>query len=190
MRKTITYFEKTETSNTEETIKLAYARANELGIRDIVIASAHGSTALKAAEIFGTAEFNIIAVTVCEGFKEEGWAITEEERAELLAKGVKIFTGIHALGDDVNSAFAEKYGGKSFNEIVAQTLFRFCQGMKVCVEIVLMAADAGLIPIDKEVIAIAGTSEGADTAIVVKPSYPRKFLELKIKEIIAKPREG
>ena len=60
--------------------------------------------------------------------------------------------------------------------------------MKVCVEIVLMAADSGLIPVNREVIANAGTDEGADTAIVVRPSYPRKFLELKIKEIIAKPR--
>ncbi|MEM2970188.1 MAG: hypothetical protein QXR63_04550 [Candidatus Bathyarchaeia archaeon] len=60
--------------------------------------------------------------------------------------------------------------------------------MKVAVEIVLMAADAGLIPVDKEVIAIAGTGTGADTAIVVQPAYSRKFLDLKIKEIIAKPR--
>ena len=52
-----------------------------------------------------------------------------------------------------------------------------------------MAADAGLIPVDREVIAIAGTDEGADTAIVVQPTYPRKFHELEIKEIIAKPRE-
>ncbi len=190
MKKGITYFEKSAPSNTEETIKLAYERAVELGIKDIVVASTHGSTALKVAEVFGSAEFNIIAVTICEGYKDEGWAMTKEERARLLAKGVKIFTGIHALGDDVNSAFTEKYGGKSFNEVVAQTLYRFCQGMKVCVEIVLMAADAGIIPVDKEVMAIAGTSEGADTAIVVKPSYPRKFLELKIKEIIAKPREA
>jgi hypothetical protein len=53
-----------------------------------------------------------------------------------------------------------------------------------------MPADAGLIPVDREVIAIAGTGSGADTAIVVKPAYPRKFLELSIKEIITKPREG
>ncbi|KYH36778.1 MAG: hypothetical protein AYL29_011490 [Candidatus Bathyarchaeota archaeon B24] len=51
-----------------------------------------------------------------------------------------------------------------------------------------MAADAGLIPVDREVIAIAGTEEGADTAIVVKPSYSRKFRSLKIREIICMPR--
>lgn len=62
--------------------------------------------------------------------------------------------------------------------------------MKVAVEVALMAADAGLIPVGKEVVAIAGTSNGADTAIVVQPACPRKFHELKIKEIVAKPREG
>jgi len=89
--------------------------------------------------------------------------MTKEERASLESKGVKVLTGIHALGDDVSSAFIERFGGVSINEAVRQTLYRFCQGMKVCVEIVLMAADAGLIPMDKEVIAIAGTDEGADT---------------------------
>jgi len=190
MKKSITYFEKPGPDNTEETIKLAYEGALELGIKDIIVASTHGGTALKAAEIFSSERFNIVAVTICEGYKSEGWAMSEEERVRLQAKGVKVFTGIHALGDDVSSAFTERFGGKSFNEVVAQTLYRFCQGMKVAVEVVLMAADAGLIPVDKEVIAIAGTDKGADTAIVVKPSYPRKFLDFKIREIIAKPREG
>jgi hypothetical protein len=169
---------------------LAYERALELNIRDIVVASTHGSTALKAAETFSDQRFNVVAVTICEGYKSEGWAMSREERAKLQAKGIKVLTGIHALGDDVSSAFTEKFGGKSFNEVVAQTLYRFCQGMKVSVEIVLMAADAGLISLDGEVIAIAGTGEGADTAIVVQPTYPRKFLDLKIKEVIAKPREA
>lgn len=56
--------------------------------------------------------------------------------------------------------------------------------MKVGVEIVLMATDAVLISVNREVIAITGTGDGVDTATVVKPSYPRKFLELKIKEIM------
>jgi hypothetical protein len=190
MRKNITYFEESNPDNTEETIKLTYERAVELGIRDIVVASTHGGTALKVAKTFNDPKFNIVAVTICEGYKSEGWTMNREERSKLQAEGIKVLTSIHALGDDVNSAFTEKFGGKSFNEVVAQTLYRFCQGMKVCVEIVLLVADAGLIPVDKEVIAIAGTGEGADTAIVIKPAYPRKFLDFKIKEIIAKPREG
>jgi hypothetical protein len=51
-----------------------------------------------------------------------------------------------------------------------------------------MAADACLISMDKEVMAIAGTSDEADTRIVVKPAYPRKFFNLEIREIVAKPK--
>ena len=190
MKKNITYFENAGPENTEETIKLARERALELRIRDIVVASTHGKTALKTAEIFDASKFNISAVTICEGHRSEGWAMSKEERKKVLAKKINVFTGTHALGDDVSSAFTEKFGGKSINGIVAQTLYRFSQGMKVCVETVLMAADSGLISVGKEVIAIAGTDEGSDTAIVVKPSYARTFLNLKIKEIIAMPREG
>ena len=68
------------------------------------------------------------------------------------------------------------------------TLYRFSQGMKVAVECLLMAADAGLLDMEEEVIAVGGTSEGADTAIVCKPAYPRTFHELEIREILAKLR--
>jgi len=190
MVKTIAYFERSGARNTDETLRLAHERALELGIRDIVVASSHGGTALKVAEVFDVKKTNIVAVTISEGYRSEGWTMKADERRKLQEKGVKVLTGIHAFGGDVGSAFTEKHGGTTIHEAVCETLYRFCQGMKVAVEIVLMAADAGLIPVDREVIAIAGTGEGADTAIVVQPAYPRKFLDLKIKEIIAKPREG
>ena len=63
------------------------------------------------------------------------------------------------------------------------------EGTKVCVEIVVMAADAGLIPVDKDVIDIGGTGRGADTAMVIKPANASKFFNLKIRETIAKPRD-
>jgi hypothetical protein len=56
------------------------------------------------------------------------------------------------------------------------------------VECLLMAADAGQLDMHAEVISIAGTGSGADTAIVCKPAYPRKFYELEIREVLAKPR--
>jgi hypothetical protein len=61
------------------------------------------------------------------------------------------------------------------------------EGTKVCVEITLMAADAGLIPVDKDIVAIAGTGEGADTALRILPANATRFFDLKIREIIAKP---
>ncbi|MEM2906179.1 MAG: pyruvate kinase alpha/beta domain-containing protein [Candidatus Bathyarchaeia archaeon] len=188
LEKLILYFERAGPENTDAVLAASKERAVELGIKDVVVASTHGGTGLKAAKVFKGMKVNLVAVTICEGYKSEGWAMTREERSRLEKEGVKVLTCIHALGDDVSSAFTEKFGGKAPNEIVTQTLYRFSQGMKVCVEIVLMAADAGLIPVDREVIAIAGTGEGADTAIVVKPAYPRRFLDLEVKEIIAKPR--
>ena len=190
MKKSIIYFESAGPENTEETIRLSRERASGLGIRDVVVASTHGGTGLKVAKAFMEKDTscNVVVVTICEAFGDEGWVMTTEERQRLLDRGAKVLTGIHALGDDVSSAFTEKHGGRAFNEIVAQALYRFCQGMKVCVEIILMAADAGLIPVDREVIAIAGTDKGADTAIVVKPAYSKKFLDLEVKEIITKPR--
>lgn len=188
MEKTITYFEEGGPENTAVTLNAARKRVKELGIKDVVVASTHGGTALKATEVFRDLKVNLIAVSICEGYREEGWAMTEAERRRLSEKGVKVLTSVHALGDNVASAFTEKFGGKSIEEVVQQTLYRFCQGMKVCVEIVLMAADAGLIGVDREVMAIGGTGEGADTCIVVKPSYPRKFLDFEIREIVAKPR--
>ncbi|MDQ1278812.1 MAG: uncharacterized protein QG670_72 [Thermoproteota archaeon] len=188
MEKNIIYFEKKGVSNTNRTIEAARKRAEELGIKDVVVASSHGGTALKVAEAFQKMKENIVAITISSSFGEEGWVMTEEERKKLIVKGIRVLTCLHSLGDNVSSAFIEKNGGTSIEEVVRETLYRFSQGMKVCVEIVMMAADAGLIDVDKEVIAIAGTGEGADTAVVVKPSYPRKFQSLEIREIIAKPR--
>jgi hypothetical protein len=74
-------------------------------------------------------------------------------------------------------------------ELIAHALRRLGEGTKVCVEITMMAADAGLIPVDKDIIAIAGSGRGADTALLIKPANASRFFDLKIREIIAKPRE-
>ncbi len=188
MEKTIIYFDEPGHENTEKLLAAARERARELGVKDIVVATSHGGTALRALEFFEQPGLNLVAVTICEGYKSEGWCMTAEEREGLIKRGVKALTGIHALGDGVASAFSEKYGGKPLEEVVRDAFYRFGQGMKVCVEVVLMAADAGLIPMDVEVMAIAGTDKGADTCIVVKPAYPRTFFDLEIREIVAKPR--
>lgn len=184
----VVYFGKSGASNTQRTLEIARERAKMLGIKDIVVASTHGGTALKAAKTFKEMNVNLVAVTISEGFSKEGWAMTPQERGKLEAEGVKVLTCSHALGDGVAASMVEEGGGISIEQVVARALYRFSQGMKVCVEVVLMAADAGLIGVDQEVISIAGTGEGCDTAIVVKPAYPRKFEELEIREVLAKPR--
>jgi hypothetical protein len=181
-------FERTGKQNTDATLAAAKERAVALGIRQVVVASTHGYTARKAHAVFAATGIKIIAVSICHGYEADGWAMTKEERSELEELGVTVHTGVHALGDGVGSAFSEKCGGRAPEEIVRDTLYRFSQGMKVVVECTLMAADAGLLHVDQEIIAIGGTGSGADTAIVCRPAYPRRFHEFQILEILAKPR--
>ncbi|MGC9523623.1 MAG: pyruvate kinase alpha/beta domain-containing protein [Anaerolineae bacterium] len=176
--------------NTEATLNIVKERAQTLGIKQVVVASSHGSTARQAHGLLAPLGIQVIAVTLCHSWESEGWPMTPEEKAELIELGVQVHTGIHALGDDVGSAFSDKHGGRTTPEIVRDTLYRFCQGMKVAVECLLMAADAGYLEMDQEVIAVAGTSSGADTAIVCKPAYPRTFFDLEIREVLAKPRRA
>jgi hypothetical protein len=181
-------FEKQGEENTGATLQIASERASVLGIRQVVVASSHGGTAHKAQAIFAPQGIKVIAVSICHGWESEGWPMKPEERRALEELGVVVHTGIHALGDGVGSAFSDKNGGRTAEEIVRETLYRFSQGMKVAVECLLMAADAGLLEMSQEVIAIGGTGSGADTAIVCKPAYPRTFMQLEIREILAKPR--
>ena len=72
-------------------------------------------------------------------------------------------------------------------ELVARVLRLFSSGVKVGLETTVMAADAGVIPVNKDIIAIAGTHRGADTALLLKPAYSTNFFDIDIHEVIAKP---
>ena len=184
MERKIIYFESPGKANIRATLEAARERVRELGIRTVVVASTHGDTARQALDVFRGESTRLIVVTDSAGYTAEGWTMDDATRHELEGAGARVLTCSHALGDDVSGAL----GASTPNAVVAQTLYRFSQGMKVSVEIVLMVADAGLVQAGEEVAAVAGTEGGADTAIIVRATYPRKFGELKIREILAMPR--
>ena len=70
---------------------------------------------------------------------------------------------------------------------MGDTLRTLGEGVKVGVDVSLMAADAGLIPAGERVMTIAGTSRGADTCMIVKSTFSSKFFDLAIQEIVCKP---
>ena len=184
-RKTV-YFEAPGRQNTESVLKLVKNYAQAEGIRNIVVASTTGETGVKASKVFE--DFNLVVVSHHVGFQKPGvWELKEENRREILENGAKILTATHALSG-VERAVRKKFTTVMPLELIAHTFRLFGEGTKVCVEITIMAADAGLIPVDREVIAIGGTSRGADTALVIKPATASRFFNLEIKEIIAKPR--
>lgn len=186
MAEKIVYFESPGKPNTNGTLKAALERAQALGLRDVVVASTTGATGVAACELFGG--FNVVVVTHHAGFREPGVKeLLKENEDKIRDLGGTIVTCIHALSG-VERAIRQKWKTIQPVEIIADALRIFGEGTKVCVEIVLMAADAGLIPLDKDVVAIAGSGGGADTAFIVKPVHANNIFEMTVREIICKPR--
>jgi hypothetical protein len=180
------YFDTKGPQNTDETLRLARERAESLGIKDIIVASYTGETGVKASEVFK--DFNLTVVGGVYGFEEPnkiGMRSENQSRIER-AGGKVLFTG-HAFGM-LGRAVKNKFGAIQVDEIVANVLRLFGQGIKVGCEITCMATDAGLIKAGTEVIAIAGSAHGADAAIVLRASNTHTFFAARILEIICKPR--
>ena len=185
-RKTL-YFGSHGKLNTDALLKYVKEYAQNAGVNNIVVASTTGETGAKASKVFKG--MHVVIVTHFCGFNEPGkHELTEQNRKAILKNRARILTATHALSS-VERAIKKELGAVQPLELIAHTLRRMGEGTKVCVEITMMAADAGLIPVDKDVIAIAGSSRGADTALLIKPANASRFFDLKIREIIAKPRE-
>jgi len=188
MRREMLLFEKGGPEQTLPTLQAARSRAEELGIGHVVLATSTGETALKALDVFEGTGVKVIGVTLQAGLWEVYTGPDRQKVAAARERGAVILTASHALMGNLEAAIREKFGGVPPVELIAHTYYTFSQGMKVAVEVAMMAADAGLIPIDGEVIAIGGTGEGADTAVVLSPTYTNRFFDLRVREVIAMPR--
>lgn len=176
----------TSNKDTEEVLKIAKEYAEKHDINDIVVATTRGETGRKAGESFD--DKNVVAVTHSTGFRDEGeQELKEENRKKMEEQSVEIFTGpmpFHSWNDH----YRKQKGSVMPTTIIADTLRLLGQGTKVCVEIVSMATDAGLIP-PEPVLAIAGTGYGADTILLIEGKNSRRFFDMKVKEVIAKPKD-
>lgn len=180
------YFENAGKENTQRTLHIAKEEAIKRGIKHIIVASTYGDTGLEAALLLKDTGINLIIVSHNTGIREEGLqTFSSEAKKKIEELGGKVHTGTMVLRG-LGAALKEK-GSQSHEQIVADTLRIFGQGTKVVVEITAMSADAGLIPFS-DVIAVAGTGRGADTAAVIKANSSNKFFEIKLKEYLVKPK--
>ena len=188
MQRTVTYFEKPGKENTQQCYEIVKNAVAEHGYRHIVIASTGGGTGQLFAEGMKDKNTNLIVVTHSHGFKEpNSIELTEEARQRIQAAGAKIHTGT-MITHSLETALASKFNGIYPTLLVAQSLRRLCEGIKVCCEMIMMAADAGLVPEGEEVVTVAGTGRGADTVSIIRAAASKRFLDLKVLEILAKPR--
>ncbi len=174
------YFEKGGAGNTDATLALAMERALQLGLRDIVVASTSGATGARAATLF--AGFNVIVVN---GIYPE--KLKAEHRQTIEAAGGRVVFAGHAFGM-LGRAVKRKLVTVQADEIIAQVLKVFSEGTKVAAEVSCMAVDAALVAPGTEIIAIGGSSGGADTAVVIRAAHTQDFFDLRVVELVCKPR--
>lgn len=163
--------------NIEDTLNIAYRRAKELNIKTILVASSWGGTAVRATEI--CEGMKVIAVGHVTGHHIQNvQPFKEENRQKVESKGGIVLIGREAF-DPLND--------EDHDDHVANALRIFGQGAKVACEISVMAADAGLVRIDEDIIAVGGRHGGADTALVIKPANSNSVFELRVREILCRP---
>jgi len=185
----ITYLDKPGPQNTKDVIDAVQTYIAKSGLKRVIVASTTGVTGVKfAAALEDKAE--LVVVTHHTGFSQEGTQRFDAEKRKMLeGQGVRVLTQSHVLSG-VERSISRKFGGISRVETIAEALRSLLgHGLKVCVEIAIMAADAGAVPIE-DVIAVGGTGSGSDTAVVIRPAHMNNFFDAHIMEIIVMPRGG
>jgi hypothetical protein len=178
----------TSNMKTDDVLHIARDAYVERKLEDVVVASTEGTTGLAAAQLFQDLKTNLVVVAHSIGFREPNSnEFNPQRKAEIKALGgAVVFSTMpfHTINDAIRGKM-----GSSVETLLADTLRMIGQGTKVCVEIVAMSCDAGLVESGKNVLAIAGTHRGADTVQIIKAANSRRFFDLKIIEIIAKPQQ-
>ncbi len=180
MESKVVYFEGMDPANTEIVFKLAQERAKVLGIKKIVLASTTGATARKALDFFKHDGIQLIVVPHQWDFHRPVNPFPQELVATLRESG-------HAVHFGTMLFHTDNLYGSSAPTLMANLLRCFSQGFKVCFEIVMMATDAGLLKSQEDLIAIAGTARGSDTALVMQAASSQHFNKIRVNEILCKP---
>lgn len=188
-------FEYAGEANTDRVLVEAVARARELGVRHLVVASETGRSAVKALSAVKDSGIALIVVT---HFPSATWGslgdipigLGREEHAgrrrQLEASGAIILQGTRPFAPPSR---AIKWDYPTPEAVVDKTLELFGAGMRIAVEAVLMATDGGALLPGEETVSCAGTFKGLDTAIVVRAAHSDAlFRDFDVLEVIAKPR--
>ena len=180
-------FDKAGAENTDRALEIAFRAAAEVPVRHVVVASTYGDTARKALQLARKYAVQLVIVTHNTGFKQAGeQQFNPELREHLLSSGVPVVTASMPFRG-LNRAIRDRFGYSDI-DLVAAALRILGEGMKVCAEIACIACDAGVVP-PEDIVCVAGTGRGADTVAIIAAQPSNRFFDLKIREILAKPRD-
>ncbi len=164
LKSDVTYFEQSGPDNTDRVLELVRKRSRELEIGTVVLASTRGGTAEKAMNVLKGKNLVIVGIDrdrfspdVLGRAEEKGFAVIFSNETD------------YDYPEEMKAAFR-----------------RFSQGMKVAVEDVVIACVRNALEEGVDVISLAGSSWGADTAIVINSAS--SFRATKVREVICMPR--
>ena len=200
MKRSITYFEEPGPQNTEAVIAGVRERIEEGNIQSVVVASESGKTGLAVAEALKDADVHVVCVAPYAGYqyvlKRTLPSINKATRSKLGGLGVRVLHQTPWIfGCTFDTAFLKDSAPATIIHKFVSRAFGF--GIKTCIEVALIAAEAGALECNKDAIAVAGTGwlgGGADAAIVVRPApvYGGAFLKneegVEVREILGMPR--
>ena len=187
-------FDESGEENTQWVIEAVSQRLEVGGIRQVIIASTSGETAVAfARSLKGKAELICVSEAPYRREWGEEWPCLKQEfRQELESLGVNIMDNVpYVFHNSVMEA--ARWPNTSPERLVKETLYCFGQGMKVAVDVALTAVSCGYVAPYQDVIGVGGSGKGADTAIILRATYPASLFDkdpakrLEIKEIIAMP---
>jgi hypothetical protein len=189
MKRQVEYYEKPGPDNTRACMDILYLLIHDEGYRDVVVASTSGETGLTAARRLQGEGANLVVVGHSAGFSGPNQdQFSDDAYQEITWLGGRVYKGT-ILTHSIETALAKEFSGCYPTLLIANTFRRFGQGVKVCCEIVMEAVDGGLVAEGREVVAVAGTARGADTVTIIKSAASKRFLDLYVSQIVAKPRQ-
>ena len=194
VKRQVYYFDEPGEENTQLVIEAVSQRLKAGGIRKVIVASTSGKTAVEfARSLKGKAELICVSESPYRREWGEEWPCLKQEfRQEMEKLGVTIIDKAPYVFH--SSVLESARWSDAFPErVVKETLYSFGQGMKVAVEVTVTGVSCGYVPPYEDVIGVGGSGKGADTAIVLRATYPASLFDkdtakrLEIKEIIAMP---
>jgi len=176
MKRVVRYFAEYGPQNTAEVIQAVVERLQDGDLSTLVVASTSGRTPLKFAQQIGE---SVRIVCVSDPPQADCYpGITPENRKLLETLGVLIIDRVPYASTAYSSGASENVYGALDLRVLFFDAFRMVggNGLKVAIEVGLMATDGGAVQPGERLIAVGGTSEGADTAIVMKAAFSQNLM--------------
>lgn len=187
----IVYFEDTKKAaqNTRRVVEVVGEHLKERRVKHVVLATNTGYVGAQFAPLAKKhPKVNFVGVKMAPAVDKIYDVKWSARHAKAMEKaGIKLVCGTHAITGGVDRAVQGLFEGYSPGSLIAHSLYLFSQGMKVCVEIIAMACDAGLVPEGVEVVSCAGTGHGSDTVIAARSAGSANLFKIDIHRVLAMP---